>query len=192
MHDVRSALLVLAALALLATAVSCSRSDRLLDEQGFVYRTVRIGDREWMASNLRLDVGQGSYCYGDDPDRCAEMGRLYTWEAAREADERVKGWHLPSRTEWEELIRRCGADSTAYDALVSDALGFHPQWAGVRVAAGDYRAGDVTGVSYWSSTVADTNQAYAWAMAILGHLRTISPHDYPKENACSVRLVKDR
>ncbi len=176
---------------------SCSHDEVLSDTQGNVYPTISIAQQHWMAANLLYDVGDGSYCYNDDSLQCQTMGRLYTWSAAQAVAERISGWHLPSREEWQALITYCGLDSAGYCALVSPATGFDPQWAGVRTSAGEFKAGDFKrggfrGVNYWSSSTADTNAALAYSVAVLSHLQMISPHNYPKANACSVRLLKDR
>jgi uncharacterized protein (TIGR02145 family) len=175
----------------LLTLSACCQDNTFSDSQGNVYRAALIGQQEWMTGNLLLDVGEGCYCYQDDPQLCDEMGRLYTWSAAREAARRVAGWHLPSREEWKELIAHCGEDTLGYQNIVSDAIGFHPQWSGVRISTGAFKARELKTVNYWSSSTADTNSTLAYSVAIMSNLRNISPHNYPKANACSVRLVKD-
>ena len=173
--------------------LSCAQQTSFTDQQGNRYETVQIGRQTWMAANLRYDVGDGSYCYNDDPALCDSMGRLYTWDAARKAAEAIAGWHLPSREEWQELTGFCGTDSsTAYFCLVSDTTGFKPQWSGVRVSFGEYKAGGLKSANYWSSAVSDTSSTLAYSVAVMSHLQMISPHNYPVVNACSVRLVKDR
>jgi uncharacterized protein (TIGR02145 family) len=175
----------------LMMAFSCARDGSFSDAQGNVYHTVKIGRQQWMAENLLLDIGQGCYCYDNDPQLCDEMGRLYTWPAAREAAQRIAGWHLPSRAEWKELIKHCGEDSVAYDTIVSEAIGFNPQWSGVRTSTGKFKARESQTVNYWSSSTADTNSTLAYSVAIMSNVRIISPHNYPKANACSVRLIRD-
>lgn len=83
-----------------------------------------------------------SYCYGDLAGSCRLYGRLYTWSAAMDSvglfsDDGVgcgygrtcspkapvrgicmKGWHLPSSSEWQELVDFVGA-STASKVLRS-------------------------------------------------------------------------
>jgi len=170
---------------------SCVRDRSFSDSQGNVYGTLRIGEQVWMTTNLSIDVGAGCYCYDDDPLLCDEMGRLYTWAAAVEAAKRIAGWHLPSRAEWAGLIKHCGDDSVAYENIISEAIGFDPQWSGVRISTGEFKARELQTVNYWSSSTADTNSALAYSVAIMSNLRIISPHNYPKANACSVRLIRD-
>src|SRR5688500_20263075 len=38
----------------------------------------------WTLANLSVEI-PGSYCYDDDPSKCARYGRLYSWTAAQEA-----------------------------------------------------------------------------------------------------------
>ena len=110
-----------------------------------------------MIENLLYDPGEGSYCYDDDTMLCVEMGRLYTWQAAVKAANEIDGWHLPSKQEWQELIELCGPDSSiAYLNIISDSVGFNPQWSGVRTSTGAYKAKDFKSTNYWSSSISDT------------------------------------
>lgn len=173
--------------------LSCAQQSSFTDPQGHRYEIVQFGQQVWMTGNLRYDVGDGSYCYNDDPALCDSMGMLYTWDAARMAARAIDGWHLPSREEWRELIRFCGTDSSAaYFCLVSDTIGFNPQWAGVRVSSGAYKAGGFKSANYWSSSMSDTSSTLAYSVAVMSQMQMISPHNYPVANACSVRLIKDR
>ena len=90
---------------------------------GQKYKTVKIGDRWWLAKNLNY-AADSSYCYNDEPDSCAIYGRLYPWTVAMQLDtiynklnvtytETIKGahqgicpdgWHIPSEEEWNEMI----------------------------------------------------------------------------------------
>ena len=62
----------------------------LVDERdGQIYKTVMVGDREWMAQNLNYadsvntpSLLGNSWCYDNDPAMCYRYGRLYTWAAA--------------------------------------------------------------------------------------------------------------
>ena len=80
------------------------------------YKTVKIGDQEWMAENLNYET-ENSYCYNDSAEYCAKYGRLYTWAAAVEAC--PSGWHLPDTTEWNTLVSAVGGESIAVEMLKS-------------------------------------------------------------------------
>ena len=68
---------------------------------GKTYKIAKIGNQVWMAENLNYETN-GSYCYKDDPEKCAKYGRLYIWESALNAC--PVGWHLPTKGEYETLL----------------------------------------------------------------------------------------
>jgi len=68
---------------------------------GKTYKYIRIGNKDWMAENLAYETVNGSWEAGGSPQFGAKYGRLYTWDAAKEAV--PSGWHLPSDSEWKEL-----------------------------------------------------------------------------------------
>ena len=86
-----------------------------------VYKFVKIAPeginyaKTWMAENLKY-VTKDSYCYGGQQS-CDSYGRLYTWEAAKEAC--PVGWHLPTQREWETLLAAVKGENGAGYALKS-------------------------------------------------------------------------
>ncbi len=170
---------------------ACSTQETLEDPQGNVYKTKQIGEQTWMTENLKLKIEGKSFCYDDLESNCDTMGVLYTWEGALEAANKIEGWHLPTKEEWLELIEIYGKDSAGFYNITSTELGFNPQWAGVKLPSGKSRAKGMGMVNYWSSNTADTSQVLDYSVAIMSNLKKISPHNYPKVNACSVRLIKD-
>jgi uncharacterized protein (TIGR02145 family) len=77
------------------------RSSFVDERDGQSYNTTTIGNQVWMAENLNYST-EDSYCYNDEESNCEEYGRLYEWASADTAC--PAAWHLPSTTEWEELL----------------------------------------------------------------------------------------
>ncbi len=73
---------------------------------GQVYGIKKVGNLTWMKENLRFDVPDDSWCFDDDEENCAELGRLYTFQAALKAC--PVGWRLPTDNDWLDLEKALG------------------------------------------------------------------------------------
>ena len=112
-------------------------TEMLVDPRdGQIYKTVKIGHQIWMAENLNYETARirkgyeycdddcdfvimmgTSFCYDDHVSNCAKYGRLYMWNAAKDAC--PEGWHLPDTTEWKTLFATIGGVSVAGNVLKS-------------------------------------------------------------------------
>jgi uncharacterized protein (TIGR02145 family) len=160
------------------------------DKRG--YRTVRMPDgKVWMAENLDYETPEGSWCYNN------LYGRLYTWEAAKEAV--PPGWHLPTREEWAALVEACGGMEEAGKKLKSksgwygggngtDEYGFAALPGGYRYADGSfYYAGNYG--FWWTATESGSEHAYGRYMFYYYDL--VYEDAYLKSDGFSVRCVGD-
>ena len=108
-------------------------TNTVADIDGNTYKTVIIGDQEWMAENLNVtkysngdlipnvtDNGAwsalttGSYCwYGNDSTAYdAKYGKLYNWYAASDSRNLCPtGWHVPNESDWGDLITNTNAEN---------------------------------------------------------------------------------
>lgn len=175
---------------------------------GKTYKTIKIGNQEWMAENLAYKTTTGCWIYGDKEDNYAKFGRLYTWEAALEAV--PAGWHIPSDNEWKEIeivlgMSQGDADRTDFrgsnegkrlkaikgwseDGNGTDDFGFSALPGGFRSNSGSFLVGDWYGY-FWSSTERDV--ASAWFRLLSYNHTKICRNFSFKEDAYSVRCVKD-
>lgn len=111
----------------------------LADIDGNVYKTVKIGDRVWMAENLRTtkyrngnniaypgsDVNDwyssttGAYAwYDDDVTNKDTYGALYNWYTLENiAGLCPTGWSVPNDAEWTAMVNLLGGESSAGSKL---------------------------------------------------------------------------
>jgi len=106
---------------------------------GQVYKTVKLGDRWWMAQNFNYET-TGSWCYLNNDQNCNLYGRLYTLSAAKISC--PPGWHLPTDDEWQTLeaylgiplheINTIGFRGINAGYLLSDevGVGFNAKYSG--------------------------------------------------------------
>ncbi|MBO7618789.1 MAG: fibrobacter succinogenes major paralogous domain-containing protein, partial [Bacteroidales bacterium] len=189
-------------------------------EQVYKYVTVAPEGSEysktWMAENLNYETETGSFCYENNDDNCATYGRLYTWATAVGKTEEAcgygktcnlgtevirgvcpDGWHLPSQSEWNELIAAVGDNSGKALKSASgwnnngngtDAFGFSALPAGRRYNdVSYYNVGN--NAYFWSSSEYGGNSAYY--MYLLSDDDRAGLYNYNKNYGLSVRCVQN-
>ncbi len=190
---------VIIAIITFSNMLNAQTYNELKDQRdGYVYKTIQIGDQVWMAENLRYKT-KGSWCYENDSTNCEKYGRLYSQKSAMESC--PTGWHLPSDDEWKLLEQHLGmskADAGKFNGwrgsnqgtqlLTDSTLGFNVLLAGYRnPPANNMLQG--THAFFWTSTVKNTlaymRQFYEKQPKIFRRVR-------PVNWAFSVRCVKNR
>ncbi len=103
------------------------------DVEGNVYKTIRIGNQDWMAENLKtttyIDGSSISYTadseewklaqeglytyYNLDESNIEEYGLLYNWYSVETDKLCPSGWHVPLMEDWDELVEYLGGEDFA-------------------------------------------------------------------------------
>jgi uncharacterized protein (TIGR02145 family) len=114
------------------------------DQDGNLYRTVLIGEQEWMAENLKTNIFrngdliqysasnvewqslsntlQGAWCYynNDSAFNCP-YGKLYNWYTVSDPRNLCpNGWHVPTDIDWTLLTDYLGGTSIAGGKIKSE------------------------------------------------------------------------
>jgi uncharacterized protein (TIGR02145 family) len=172
-----------------------------------MYRTVKIGEQTWMAENLNYYKTGTSWCYGSADSNCVKHGRLYAWDAAKNAC--PSGWHLPSGAEWDILISSAGGKKAAGKKLKTeknwhrfytcsygdceegntDDYGFSALPSGLRSQSNGSFSGKGSNSYWWSATESSREEAQGRGM------NCSNEHTYEGRNlksyGFSVRCVMD-
>jgi uncharacterized protein (TIGR02145 family) len=126
-------------------------SGHMIDMDGNAYPTVKIGDQEWMAENLRVThyrngdtiakvnggeawcvLTTGVYCWYsyDEATYKIPYGALYNWYAVDDSRNLCPtGWHMPTDEEWTTLTTYLGGESVA-GGKIKAAIRWTPPNAG--------------------------------------------------------------
>jgi uncharacterized protein (TIGR02145 family) len=164
---------------------------------GKKYKTVVIGGKKWMAENLNYQPQSGkSWCYKKDEAYCKEYGRLYNWETAKTVC--PAGFHLPSRSEWNDLAAPAGGKDAAGKKLKArngwDDNGNGTDDYGFSALPGGYRYYDVynkagNSGNWWTSM--DYGNGYAYRRGMYHNKDIMDEDGGLKGNSFSVRCVAD-
>jgi uncharacterized protein (TIGR02145 family) len=144
-------------------------SNNVIDIDGNGYRTVRIGNQEWMAENLRVvhyrngeaitlvtdnsawtSQSTGALCWYNNDEAANKIpyGAIYNWYAMNDSRKICpSGWHVPNDAEWNTMLNYCGGPSVA-GGVMKAALLWNPPNTGASNTFGfssfpsGYRSGD--------------------------------------------------
>lgn len=192
------------------------------DIEGNVYASTNIGKQVWMAENLKTTkLNDGTpiplvtknsdwtslrtpgYCWFENKIENKEIyGALYNWYAVDTKKLCPAGWHVPSATDWKNLVTFLGDPIKAGDKLkeagsdhwktaitiVTNEYDFTALPAGFRHYTGGFPDADSYGV-FWSSTVYDDMQAWNWGLFYTSS-KIYNGYDI-KRAGFSVRCLKD-
>ncbi len=197
---------------------------KVIDVDGNIYNSVMIGNQRWMTENLRTtkyndgtpiakvtdnswrSLTSGAYCWynNDSATYNIPYGKLYNFHTVYIPRETQKlcpaGWHVPSQTEWEELITFLGGTKEAGGKLketgtthwrapnhrATNETGFTALPGGIRPD----RFEEIGGAgSWWSSTAKDPKRSYS--IRLMFDSEGIFPGITNSESGLSVRCLKD-
>lgn len=151
-----------------------------VDIQGRSYKTLQIGNCEWMAENLAVTkdaygndlVYKKDYWYPyGDKEKVKEYGLLYTWNAAMKIS--PKGWRLPTLKEFEKVNLRSYIFSKYLAASYSGS---------------GYRSLDYEG-NFWTSEEESSDRAFFRYVDF--YLGRIDTSDAVKDLGFSVRCIRN-
>ena len=219
--NLKIALLILS----LVTVLSCEKDETqddesnnttVIDFDGNEYKTVEIGNQVWLGENLKSSrypdgsvITKGIYDYENNTANSEIYGKLYTWETSMNGQTIEKsqgvcpsGWHIPSKSEWEELIDYLGGVTsaggklkeegktywTSTDSTVTNSSGFTALPAGFMFYNFYMNLGVETG--FWTSTEYNNDEAYYKGLWN-SHSRVLGPSTYKATMGLSVRCIKD-
>ena len=117
------------------------------ERDGKTYRTIKIGKHVWLAENLAYipNEKKGFWEFHKSLYYSYLFGVFYDWETSQSAC--PKGWHLPSKADYEDLVNLYPSTFDAYcDLIISGSSRFSIVYAG-----------NENFTSLWTSTECDKN-----------------------------------
>ena len=177
---------------------------QVTDIDGNIYPTVTIGNKVWMAANLRVSRYRngepillvsdstawnknltGGYCYyNNDTTQTAAYGLLYNWYAINDnRNIAPEGWHIPTDEEIKTLITELEKEPSNANKLKVNGLGGYRFYTG-----GTYHTRGFNG--YWWGTN-KSFEIYDWSPRLFSSLADVQRNSYEAGYGLAVRCVKD-
>jgi uncharacterized protein (TIGR02145 family) len=182
--------------------------------------TVKIGQQEWITKNFNAvtfrngdsipeaktyeawreagEKGQPAWCYQSNlPEYGAKYGKLYNWYAVTDPRGLApKGFHVPSKAEWDTLVSYLGGEEIAGKKL-KNTEGWLKEGNGTNESGFTALAGGSSGGfsfighfgAWWSSSEKDTNNAWNYFVNCIKD--NVLRNNDNKTVGLSVRLVRD-
>ena len=193
--------------------------DSILDVDGNYYGTVELAGMCWTVENLTTENNpaypdsivpiEGRYC---KDTYCSQAeGAHYTWHAMMNGQEGAsgeygqvqgiapEGWHIPTKTEWQDLQQWLKVDGNGGEGTNAYAkvLGEDSPSGFNMLAAGNWGYGiyeDPGIAAFWSSTPYPGNRAEAVYLVedVFAFFQRFNFSQRPQNYGLNVRLVKDR
>jgi len=178
------------------------------DIDGNVYKTVKIGERWWMAENLKVtrykngeDISVNDFmAYGENESNVTTYGRLYNWDAVNDSRGLAPaGWHIPTDDEWEELAssnnttrnggRLKATTGWADDENGTDDWGFSalPGGYGIPEYGSSHQLGE--NAIFW--TITEYPDGKAWDRTIVGSTNYLVKYYTAQSRGYSIRCIMD-
>jgi uncharacterized protein (TIGR02145 family) len=144
-------------------------------------------------------MAPGSWCYDNLEKNGNRYGRLYTWEAAKEAV--PPGWRLPTREDWARLFAAisvtAGKELKASTGWIKggggyNIGGFNALPGGSRYTDGDFDGDGISGL-WWTATECYLGRLdnYAYYVGMDYDDNGVAEYKCDKNAGLSVRCVRE-
>ncbi len=192
------------------------------DHDGNIYKTIKIGNQEWLAENLNVSCfrngeiineakspedwimtgkeGKPAWCIPKDMDNGSNNGKFYNWYAVNDPRGLApEGWHVASDADWKELTDFLGGEISAAFGIRTTGLSgsgsdnIETGFSGI--PAGAFAPdGTFYGVGSYAYwwTSTEFTGSEAW-IRLLSYVQcSINSKVYKKNSGLSVRCVRDK
>jgi len=202
--------LVIITLFLVLTTNITAQTNSFVDQRDKrVYKTVLIGNQNWMAENLAFKADSGCMAYNNEDSNVVKYGYLYNFNTSKNIC--PVGWHLPSDSDWKQLETTLGMTQTDVKKEgwrgegIGSKLKSSTGWtynvaddnlSGFNALPGGFRNYDNTFdyiedyCYFWTSTAYD--KEYAWNRAVIRDFGGVNRALYLRTRLFSVRCLKDK
>lgn len=194
--------------------------DNMIDVDGNAYPTVKIGNQEWMAANLKVThyrngesipmvtdgmvwdyLVNGAYCWynNDSAKYHAQYGILYNWYAVNDIRNLCpNGWHIPTDPEFIALTTYLGGDDAAGGKMKTARMWSSPNIGAINSSffsgiPSGRRSGGFLYIGeggYWWSS-SDYSNSLGKGCSLISTDAKTRHIVYHKTNGFSIRCLKD-